>query len=539
MDLSELVAGLDITGLSTADAVRPCRICDITEDSRTVVPGSLFIARKGLKADGSKYVNDAIRAGAVAILTDDPASLSEHRPVPCLFANDILLCSAMIAERFYGNASRELKIAGVTGTNGKSTITYLVWQLLNHSKLRCGLIGTVIVDDGAEVAAANMTTPPAIELSRTFATMLDAGCSAAAMEISSHALDQRRADALNVSVGVFTNLTGDHLDYHKTMENYAAAKARLFLFLPAAPRGVAIVNSDDPWHSRMLEGCHARIWRCALNAGPTEADPAGKDECRATVVQEHMGGMALAMEGPWGVIECNITLIGRYNAMNVLQASAAAFALGLTREQLCAALPTLTSPPGRLERVSTPKDNITVFVDYAHSDDSLRNVLACVGNVIPGRHHGGALLRGTSGTLRSSPLPLRTGQPATGRLWVVFGCGGDKDRTKRPRMGKAAIELADQIVVTSDNPRTERPSDIVDEVLAGIPKEERHRMTVQIDRGMAIRFAIENAQPGDVVVVAGKGHETEQILLRPDGSGQTMTIHFDDREVARAALDAR
>jgi UDP-N-acetylmuramoyl-L-alanyl-D-glutamate--2,6-diaminopimelate ligase len=223
--------------------------------------------------------------------------------------------------------------------------------------------------------------------------------------------------------------------------------------------------------------------------------------------------------------------------MNVLQAAAACFAMGLTREQVASGLPKLTAPPGRLQKVSTAKDDITVFVDYAHSDDSLRNCLASVAAVIPGRQHAGGMLRQAAGTQRTSPLPARAGEPTTGRLWVIFGCGGDKDRTKRPRMGAAAIEHADRVIITSDNPRTEKPSDIVDQILTGIPAQERSRVEVQIDRGRAIRHAIEKAEAGDVVVIAGKGHENEQVL--PAGNGETIRVHFDDCEVAASSLDAR
>ena len=536
MDLSELVAGLDVT--FAANRGTACRVCDITEDSRTAVPGSLFIARKGLKADGKRFIQDAAAAGAVAVLTDDPdLTPPPGFRLPILFAADVPLVSALIAERFYGLPTRALKLSGVTGTNGKSTITFLIHQLMNHAAHRCGLIGTVLVDDGTEVARASMTTPPALELSRTFAVMKEAGCCAASIEVSSHALDQHRADALAFDVAVFTNLTGDHLDYHKTMDNYAAAKARLFELLPAS--GTAIVNADDPWTPRMIRDCKARVWKCALNAAPNEADPAGPDECRATVIEETMLGMLLAMEGPWGVIEAQVPLIGRYNAMNVLQAAAACFAKGLTREQLCAGLPELHAPPGRLQQVSRDDaDDVTVFVDYAHSDDSLRNCLASVAKVIPGRQHGGSLLRNAAGTYRASPLPTRLGGgPATGRLWVVFGCGGNKDTTKRPRMGAAAIAHADMVVVTSDNPRSERPSDIIDQILEGIPHEQRDRVIVQADRARAIRHAIEHAAAGDVVVLAGKGHENEQVIAGPDGT--LVKVHFDDAERARAALDAR
>ncbi len=526
-----MLQGLDARPLC-GPAPGAVRICDITEDSRTVVPGSLFIARAGLKADGKKYVADAVLAGAAAVLTDDPAlTQPPGSTIPILYSPDVPKVAGAMAERFYGNASRLLSIVGVTGTNGKSTTTYLVWKILNRAKIRCGLIGTVIVDDGAEVAPASMTTPPAIELSRSLGMMLDAGCKAAAIEVSSHALDQKRADALAIKVGIFTNLTGDHLDYHKTMEAYAAAKARLFELLPAD--GMAIVNADDPAADRMVRDCKAPVLRCSVNAGPREADPSGPDECRAQVLEQAMSGMQLAMEGPWGLIEANVPLIGRYNAMNVLQAVAACHALGISTEAICQALPMVEAPPGRLQKITKPTDPITVFVDYAHSDDSLRNCLLSVGAVMPGRTHAGSMLRDAAGAPKA--VELTDGLAPGGRLWAVFGCGGDKDKTKRPRMGLAAAELADLVVVTSDNPRTERPGDIVDQVLSGIPKNLRDKVTVQIDRGRAIKHALENAQPGDVVVIAGKGHETEQVIS--DGAGGTIKCHFDDREVARAMLD--
>lgn len=535
MDLCELMTGLGVKAIGgPAPTPGGVRICDITEDSRTVVPGSLFIARAGLKADGKVYTHSAAQAGAAAILTDDAGLASPPGfGLPVLHTDEIARVTGVVAERFYGNASRLLSLAGVTGTNGKSTTTYLIWQLLNRARIRCGMSGTVVVDDGSEVAPASMTTPPAIELSRSLAMMAEAGCKAAALEVSSHALDQKRADALRFTVGVFTNLTGDHLDYHITMESYAAAKARLFELLPEG--ATAIVNADDPAADRMVRGCRARVLRCSLNAGPREADPSGPDECRAGVLDAGMSGMSLAMEGPWGTIEAQVPLIGRYNAMNVLQAVASCHAMGLGVDAICQSLPKLKAPPGRLEKISDHRDAITVFVDYAHSDDSLRNCLSSVSAVMPGRTHGGALLRDAAG----APIPAgssgRAEGPPAGRLWVVFGCGGDKDATKRPRMGLAAAELADLVVVTSDNPRTEKPGAIVDQILAGIPPSLRGKVSVQIDRARAIRYVLEHAAPGDVVVIAGKGHETEQIL--PDGSGGTIKVHFDDREVARTLLD--
>lgn len=529
MKLGELLRGLDVGALTEREA--SVRICDITEDSRTVVPGSLFIARAGHKADGKRFVDDALSAGACAVLTDDAglAARLESKggvAVPVVHATDITLVSAMAAERFYGGASSRLKLAGVTGTNGKTTTTYLIWQLMNSAKKRCGLIGTVVIDDGSEVAPANMTTPPAVELSRTFGVMHEAGCTAAALEVSSHALDQKRVDALRFEVAVFSNLTGDHLDYHGTMEKYASAKARLFEMI--SPEGTAIVNADDPAHARMLKDCKGRVLRChEVREGESRSSSPGT--CTVRMDRATMDGMELMLAGPWGEIAATVPLVGRYNAMNVLQSVASAHAMGVSSAELSRALPQLQAPPGRLERVSGPADAARVFVDYAHSDDSLRNVLSAVGEVMPGRMHGGARMHATAGAAAGSDKP--------GRLWVVFGCGGDRDKTKRPRMGLAAAELADKVIVTSDNPRTERPGDIIDQVLAGIPSAHRHKVDVHADRAKAIRLAVEQALPGDMVVIAGKGHETEQIL--PDGAGGTIKTHFDDREVAGAALAER
>jgi UDP-N-acetylmuramoyl-L-alanyl-D-glutamate--2,6-diaminopimelate ligase len=500
------------------------RICDITEDSRTVVPGSLFIARKGLKSDGKAFARSAVHAGAAAILTDDPSLASADLSVPILACEDALLASALIGEAFYGSASNALDIIGVTGTNGKTTITYLIWQLFNAAKRRCGLIGTVQIDDGVETARAMMTTPPAIEVSRTLARMLEAGCVAATMEISSHALHQKRADALRLRAAIFTNLTGDHLDYHGTMDNYAAAKARLFELVD--DNGVALVNALDPWHARMIQDCKAPVRRLAVLDATHHHDRGYDYTC--TILSQSMQGMKVRLTGPansFDPIEATTQLIGKFNAFNLLAAFAVAHELGLPLDALKSGLADLQPPPGRLERVSALSSPVHVFVDYAHSDDSLANVLSAVAHVMPDRAHG-QTIDAVAGAARSAP--------SAPRLWCVFGCGGDRDKTKRPRMGLAAAQLADQVIVTSDNPRTERPSDIVDQVLAGIPSGHRPKVQVQVDRAHAIHAAIEQANPGDVIVIAGKGHETEQIL--PDGKGGTITTHFDDREVARAAL---
>jgi UDP-N-acetylmuramoyl-L-alanyl-D-glutamate--2,6-diaminopimelate ligase len=521
MTLQELIAGLDVRVPPGAAGVR---VCDLTEDSRTVVPGSLFVAREGTKADGKAYLKQALEAGAVAVLTDDaglkpPAGFD----VPIAVASDVERVCGQMAERFYGSPASKLKLVGVTGTNGKTTTTFLVWQLFNGAGTRCGLVGTVLVDDGVEVAPASMTTPPAIEISRTLAMMVEAGCEAAALEVSSHALDQKRADALPFAAAVFTNLTGDHLDYHKTMEEYGGAKARLFEML--APGATAIVNAGDAASARMVRDCKAKVLRCAVVARGASS---GAD-CAAEVLEESTAGMLLKLTGPWGSVQDLVPLIGRYNAMNVLQAAAACHVVGLPVRDLARGLPRLTAPPGRLERVTEPGDAISVFVDYAHSDDSLKNVLMAVGAVMPGRRQASGLVHAAAG----APVD----KPVGGKLWVVFGCGGERDRTKRPRMGLNAATLADHVIITNDNPRSEKPGEIVDQVMAGIPAELKGGVVVQIDRAKAIRFAIEGAAPGDVVVIAGKGHETEQIL--PDGAGGTIRTHFDDREVARGILAER
>ncbi|MCW5765153.1 MAG: UDP-N-acetylmuramoyl-L-alanyl-D-glutamate--2,6-diaminopimelate ligase [Phycisphaeraceae bacterium] len=486
----------------------PVRVCDITEDSRTVMPGSLFVARLGARTDGRVHIPAAVRAGAVAVLCDRPAPASLVLPpgVALLTADDVPLAAARLAERFYGNPSRRLGCVGVTGTNGKTTITWLIHQLLNHGALRCGLIGTVIVDDGSEPAPASLTTPPALEISRLLAKMLECGCRAAAMEVSSHALDQRRVAALRFSAGVFTNLSHDHLDYHGTMERYADAKALLFAMLPPADDGgLAIVNADDPWHRRMLADCRARVWRCTLSGQP------GCD-LSASILASGPAWTDFSLAAPWGRWErVRLPLIGDHNVMNAVQAAAGAVHAGLAPSRVLELLPSLTAPPGRMQPVSRPGDPIGVYVDYAHSDDSLRRVLAVCRTAVQ-----------------------RSGR---GRVRVVFGCGGDRDRAKRPKMGAAAAELADAVTITSDNPRTEDPRAIIDAVLAGVPPHARAKVAVEPDRARAIASAVAAANDADIVLIAGKGHEDYQIL--PDGRGGTSRIHFDDAEHARAALAAR
>lgn len=520
MLLDHLIAGLGIS--APPGTPLDARICDITEDSRSVLPHALFVARRGTKADGRAFAEAAARHGAAAILSDDPALRIDHSPAPALlFSPDVPAAAAHLAERFYGHPTDRLALVGITGTKGKTTSAWLLHQILNHAGLRCGLIGTVCIDDGVEVAPASLTTPPAIELSRTFARMLDAGCAAAVIEASSHALHQKRTAGLRFRLGIFTNLAHDHLDYHGTLDAYADAKAILFESLPSGSQGgAAIVNAADPRTPRMVRDTRADILGCLVE-GPNlpPAQPAIPIAARASIRAIDPGGMDLDLSGPWLTstepLSIRLPLIGPHNAMNALQAALAATRLGLHPHEALEGLRHASSPPGRLEPVTRPDAPFAVYVDYAHTEGSLRQVLAVARGLRPRSVH------------------------------VIMGCGGDRDRAKRPLMGAAAAELADAVWVTSDNPRTEDPQSIIDQIVAGVPPAARARLRVEPDRARAITAAVAALQPGDILLIAGKGHENYQIL--PDGAagggagggGGTVKRHFDDREAARDALAAR
>jgi len=503
-------------GATSADGANDPEITIVTEDSRRVRPGALFVARPGSRGDGAEYIADALARGAVAIVGTaaaiDRARDAERRARESrqggahVETSAIHWCAcdaparvaAHLAHAHAGWPSRTLDLVAVTGTNGKTTVSSLVRQLLEASGIRCGLIGTVEVHDGASSAPASLTTPGAEEIVRALAAMRSNGCRAASMETSSHALHQERTAGLDFRIGIFTNLTGDHLDYHGTMEEYAAAKARLFEAL--APEATAIVNAMDPAQARMLRHCRARVIRCGVDEGATASSPR-HDEATVTVHRSALAGTDLTFAGPWGTIRTRLSLPGRHNAMNALQAIAAASALGVSRDDLERAIGRLRAPPGRLEPVTPPDAPFQVLVDYAHTDDALTNVLSSLRPMIaPGA-----------------------------RSIVVFGCGGDRDPTKRPRMALAACRGADLVFVTSDNPRREAPESIIEQIMTGVPEGDRPRVRRDVDRARTIRAAIVEARAGDVVVIAGKGHEDYQIV-------GTEKRHFDDREVAREVL---
>lgn len=510
MDLSTLIQDMELTPLNECGGLDHVRICDLTEDSRTAMPGSLFIARAGTKDDGTKHLDEAIQGGAVAVVTDhQDAQLPRGARAHLFYSPVASQIGAILAERFYGEPSERLGIAGVTGTNGKTTIAHLTQQILKHAKLRCGLIGTVEIDDGRERTRASMTTPPAIELSRTLSTMVEHGCRACAMEVSSHALDQGRTSAIAIDAAGFTNLTGDHLDYHKTLEEYSRVKTRLFSSLNAGAK--AVINIDDPASDAMIAACPdgVVVERCSMT--DDSAHWFGQ------ITERSLAGMKLTIDSPLGTLEGTAPFFGDYNASNTLISLGLANAVlersgveaGARRAMLESSIITLRLPKGRLQKVESRADDVRVFVDFAHSDDSIRSCLSALKSVLP----------------------------AGAALWCIFGCGGDRDRSKRPRMGQAACNGSDRVVLTSDNPRSEQPSQIVGDVLAGLDDQQRAKVEVQVDRDRAIRFAIEHASAGDVIVIAGKGHEPEQIVM--DRSGQLVSHVFDDAEHAREALRVR
>ena len=524
MLLKELIDGL---GLRVVAGSPEQPITEITDDSRAVKPGCLFIARSGYKTDGHDYVRDALERGATSVVTDGKLAHTEGQsdsPIAWVQAekpvDNALL--ALLAERFFGYPSDKLKLVGVTGTNGKTTTVLIVQHLLAKAGVKAGIIGTIVIDDGATRSESNLTTPGAIELSRILAAMVRNGCAAAVMETSSHALHQNRTGALRFSVAAFTNLTGDHLDYHGTMENYAAAKAVLFERL--LPGATAVINAEDPWAARMISGTSAKVLGCAIDQkqkaiasekAPKQVQSLTQPAVRATLRGLHAGSSDALFEGPWGAAQVRLPFVGRHNVMNALQAAACAHAVSpLSADLLIQAFSDCPAPPGRLEPVtvskpgpmSVPSSNATqlptVLVDYAHTHDALQNVLQAL-------------------------------RPLTkGKLITLFGCGGDRDRTKRPKMAKVACDLSDLVVVTSDNPRTEDPQAIITEILTGVPENARNKVTVEPDRAKAIARTIAAASPDDVVLLAGKGHENYQII-------GTTKRHFDDRLEAAQALSQR
>jgi UDP-N-acetylmuramoyl-L-alanyl-D-glutamate--2,6-diaminopimelate ligase len=453
-------------------------VSGLAYSSQSVTPGTLFFCVPGYRADGHDFAPDAVARGAVALVCQRPLGLG----VPEVVVEDVRTAMGPAAARFFGDPTAELTVAGVTGTNGKTTTVFLLRHLLEAGDIRCGLLGTIKRVVGGAEEEVERTTPEAIDLQATFRRMLDAGDEACTMEVSSHALELGRAAGIRFACRVFTNLTQDHLDFHETMEAYFLAKRRLF-----DEEGISIVNGDDEYGRRIAAEVEAVTF--AIDS------PA---DYRAREVRFDLTGSRFVCETPDGPLELESPLPGLFNVQNVLAAVAAARALDVPGDAITAALPAFGRVPGRFEPVDEGQD-FGVLVDYAHTPDSLENVLRAARELTRGRLH------------------------------VVFGAGGDRDRGKRPLMGDAARRLADRVLVTSDNPRSEEPDAIIDEIMPGAgPDAER-----ESDRRAAIGLAVETAAPGDVVVIAGKGHEQGQEF--ENGRKEP----FDDKRVAREALRSR
>ena len=460
----------------------------VRDDSRAVKEGDLFVAVRGSRWDGHDFVAEAVGRAAAAVVVERPvaAGAAVQIRVP-----DTAEALALLAARFHGDPAEDLLMVGVTGTNGKTTVAWLLQAVLAAWGRPAGRIGTLGYDAGdAELPAAN-TTPGALRLQELLARMRDRGRTACVMEVSSHALVQGRVRGCGFDVRIFTNLTRDHLDYHGTMEAYYRAKGRLFEPAYAKGDAVSVLPADDPWGRRLASEAGGRV----VTYGASEGS-----DVRLLDFRAGLDGTALACATPRGRIEVTAALAGAFNAANLLAAVAAAEALGVPHQATVEALAGVPAVPGRFQLFRGP--GFSVVVDYAHTDDALRRLLAAAREL------------------------------CGGRLLVVFGCGGDRDKGKRPLMGRAAAEAADRIVVTSDNPRTEDPAAIISQILEGIPEEAMDRVETVEDRREAIRRAVEQARTGDVVVVAGKGHEDYQIV-------GTRRYHLDDREEVRAALAGR
>ena len=452
-------------------------------DSRRVRPGDVFVALAGHREDGAKYIAQALAKGAVAVLAESPSHSSGH----VILVKDARGALACLSAAVNGWPSRAMRVYGITGTNGKTTTAWLLRDLLRAGGMEPGLLTTVQVEYCGRAIPATRTTPDACELQRLLAAMRGAGCDSAVMEVSSHALDQQRVGSLRFEAAAFTNLSQDHLDYHKTMEAYFQSKQRLFAQLAQDKPGATAVCFRDAGYGENMVAYLATLPLKRVTCGFTQ-----DSDVRAEDIAVTSDGSRFTLAAPDGQrCKLRVHLAGRYNIANMLCAAGLALDAGVSFDTVARTLEQTKPQWGRLERVAAaiPAD---VFVDYAHTDDALRNVL---------------------GTLR---------EITRGRLTVVFGCGGDRDRAKRPLMGRACAELADRLVVTSDNPRSEEPAAIIEEILTGMP--EGADLVVEPDRRAAIRTALASAEKGDVVLVAGKGHECFQELA-------DRTVPFDDRQV--------
>ncbi len=478
MKLKDMLKGITPTATSGSLEVE---ITGVDIDSRQVKDGHLFVAMKGTQVDGHKFIPKAVELGASAILCEDmPGELAEGVTYVSVASTEDAV--GPVATHFYGNPSEKLKLVGVTGTNGKTTIATLLYNMFTKMGHKCGLLSTVcnyVVD---EAIPASHTTPDPIELNRLLAKMVDAGCEYAFMECSSHAIAQKRIGGLNFAGGIFTNLTRDHLDYHKTFENYRDAKKAFFDGLPKT--AFAITNADDRNGMVMVQNTRATVKTYSTRS---------MADFRAKIIECHFEGMYLDIDSH----EVGVQFIGKFNVSNLLAVYGAAVMLGKPKEDILVAMSTLHSVSGRLEPIRSPQ-GYTAIIDYAHTPDALENVLAAIHEVLDGK----------------------------GNVITVCGAGGNRDKGKRPLMAREAVKQSDRVIITSDNPRFEEPQAIIDDMLAGLDEKQMRKVVAIADRREAIRTACMMAQKGDVVLIAGKGHEDYQEI-------KGVKHHFDDHEVVR------
>ena len=480
MKLSELlkyVKPITIVGNVEVD------VTGVNIDSRKIEKGHLFVAIKGTQTDGHRFIPKALELGAVAVLCED---LPDDKPSEAVTYVQVASTEAVVgpvATVFYGEPSQHLKLVGVTGTNGKTTIATLLYNMFRQFGHKCGLLSTVCNYIEGEAIPADHTTPDPIELNKLLHQMVEAGCEYAFMECSSHAIAQQRIGGLKFAGGLFTNLTRDHLDYHKTFENYRDAKKAFFDVL--SKDAFAITNADDKNGSVMVQNCKAQVKTYSVQR---------MADFRARIIECHFEGMYLDINGQ----EVGVQFIGKFNVSNLLAVYGAAVMLGKKPEDILVVLSTLKSVAGRLEPIRS-EEGVTAVVDYAHTPDALENVLNAIHEVMEGKQ---------------------------GKIITVCGAGGNRDKGKRPLMAQEAVKQSDRVIITSDNPRSEEPQDIINDMLAGLDQKQMKKVVSIVDRKGAIRTACMMAEKGDVILIAGKGHEDYQEI-------KGVKHHFDDREVVR------
>ena len=482
--LEDILKGVDIISISGSVSAE---ITAIEFDSRKVIAGSLFVAVKGYNTDGHRFIGSAISSGAIAVICEELPDNATGE-ICWIRTSDSAKALGQTASNFYDNPSYSLKLVGVTGTNGKTTIATLLYNMFSKLGYKCGLFSTVCnYINGTELPATH-TTPDPVQLNRIMSEMVDAGCDYAFMEVSSHSADQKRIAGLHFAGGIFTNLTHDHLDYHKTFDNYLAAKKSFFDSLPAS--AFALVNIDDRNGKVMLQNCKASHNTFSVRSIA---------DFRCSILEQGFTGMGLKMQGE----EVWTRFIGDFNASNLLAVFAASSLLGADKREILTILSDLTPVSGRLEVIKSA-DGISGIVDYAHTPDALLNVIDTINKI----RQGGV------------------------QLITVVGAGGDRDRTKRPKMAAISAEGSSKVILTSDNPRSEEPDSIINEMDAGITADLRRKVLRISDRREAIKTAVMLASPGDVILIAGKGHENYQEI-------KGVKHHFDDREELRKAFDLK